>query len=86
MRSEETRLGGRVDAQVVLGLDDHAPARPDQTRAGQGKVLRERQLLGRARKVGDAGDDEGPLGWEIYMSAPRPFLPTWDFFIVDEPS
>ena len=53
--------GGR-NAQVVLGLDDHAPARPDEAGAGQGEVLGEGELLGRAGEVGDAGEDEGPLG------------------------
>lgn len=51
----------RKDVQVVLGLDNQAPARPDETRAGQGKVLRKRQLLDGAGKVGDAGNDERPL-------------------------
>lgn len=51
----------RGDAQIVLGLDNQAPPRPDQARRGQRRVLCERELLGGARKVGDAGEDEGPF-------------------------
>lgn len=47
--------------QVVLGLDDEAPARPDEAGSRQGAVLLQRELLGRATEVGDAGEDEGPL-------------------------
>lgn len=47
--------------QVVLGLDDEAPAGPNEARGRQRGVLRQRELLGRAGKVGDTGEDEGPL-------------------------
>lgn len=47
--------------KVVLGLDDEAPAGPDEAGGGQGAVLGEGELLGGAGKVGDAGEDEGPL-------------------------
>lgn len=63
----ERQSGSRVreercrHVQVVLGLDDEAPARPDEAGAGEGKVLRDRQLLGGTGKVGDAGEDERPL-------------------------
>lgn len=37
---DEQRGGRQVrDLQVVLGLDDEAPAGPDDAGAGQGKVL-----------------------------------------------
>lgn len=57
--AEEEVDGGE---QVVLGLDDEAPARPDEAGGGQGAVLLQRELLGGATEVGDAGEDEGPLG------------------------
>ena len=47
--------------QVVLGGDDHAPASPDAASGHQGTVLSEGELLGRAAKVGDTGDDKSPL-------------------------
>lgn len=47
--------------QVVLGLDDQAPAGPDDTGGRQGGVLGEGKLLGGTGKVGDAGEDESPL-------------------------
>lgn len=56
--AEEEVDGGE---QVVLGLDDEAPARPDEARGRQGAVLLQGELLGRATEVGDAGEDEGPL-------------------------
>lgn len=56
--AEEEVDGGE---QVVLGLDDEAPAGPDDTRGRQGAVLLQGELLGRASEVGDTGDDEGPL-------------------------
>lgn len=56
--SEEEVDGGE---EVVLGLDDEAPASPDDAGAGQGKVLGEGELLGGTSKVGDAGEDESPL-------------------------
>lgn len=56
--AEEEVDGGE---QVVLGLDDEAPARPDEARSRQGAVLLQRELLGRATEVRDAGEDEGPL-------------------------
>ena len=48
-------------AQDVLGLDDQSPPGPDRARGRQGGILRQGELLGRARKVGDASDDDGPL-------------------------
>lgn len=56
--AEEEVDGGE---QVVLGLDDEAPARPDEAGGGQGSVLLQRELLGRAAEVGYAGEDESPL-------------------------
>lgn len=47
--------------QVVLGLDDQAPAGPDDTGGRQGGVLGEGELLGGTGKVGDTGEDESPL-------------------------
>lgn len=57
--AEEEVDGGE---EVVLGGDDEAPAGPDQAGGGQGAVLLEGELLGGAGEVGDAGEDEGPLG------------------------
>lgn len=56
-------LGDADDAQeevdggeeVVLRGDDEAPPGPDDARGGQGAILRQRELLGRAGKVGHAG-------------------------------
>lgn len=59
--AEEEVDGGE---QVVLGLDDEAPARPDDAGSGQGAVLLQRELLGRAAEVGYAGEDDGPLQGE----------------------
>lgn len=56
-----------MDVQVVLGLDDEAPAGPDETGAGEGKVLRQGELLDGAGKVGDASDDEAPLSKGQYV-------------------
>lgn len=56
--AEEEVDGGE---QVVLGLDDEAPAGPDETRGGQGAVLLQGELLGGAGEVGDTGEDKGPL-------------------------
>lgn len=56
--AEEEVDGGE---QVVLGLDDKTPAGPDEAGGGQGAVLLQGELLGRAGEVGDAGEDEGPL-------------------------
>ena len=53
--------GRRENAQVVLRLDDQAPAGPDETGGSQGAVLGEGELLGRARKVGDTCEDETPF-------------------------
>ena len=47
--------------QIVLRLDDETPAGPYKTRAGEGKVLGQGEPLGGTSKVGDAGDDDGPL-------------------------
>ena len=55
------RAGQGKDAQIVLGLDNQAPPGPDDAGSGQGGVLGQRELLGGAAKVGDAGDDETPF-------------------------
>lgn len=47
--------------EVVLGLDDEAPAGPDEAGGGQGGVLGEGEFLGGTGKVGDTGEDESPL-------------------------
>lgn len=47
--------------QVVLGLDDEAPASPDNTGAGQGKVLGEGEVLDGTSEIGDTGEDKSPL-------------------------
>jgi hypothetical protein len=47
--------------QHVLGLDDEAPAGPDDTRAGEGEVLGKGELLGGTGEVGDTGEDKSPL-------------------------
>lgn len=64
--AEEEVDGGQ---QVVLGLDDEAPAGPDEAGGGQGTVLGEGEFLGGAGEVGDAGEDEGPLLVFICASA-----------------
>lgn len=56
--TEEEVDGGQ---EVVLGLDDEAPAGPDDAGGRQGGVLREGELLGGAGKVGDTGEDKSPL-------------------------
>lgn len=56
--AEEEVDGGQ---EVVLGLDDEAPAGPDEARGRQGAVLGEGEFLGGAGKVGDSGEDERPL-------------------------
>jgi hypothetical protein len=56
--TEEEVDGGE---EVVLGLDDEAPAGPDEAGGRQGAVLLQGELLGGAGEVGDAGEDEGPL-------------------------
>jgi hypothetical protein len=48
-------------SQIVLGLDDEAPAGPDDTGRGQSKVLGDGELLYGTGEVRDAGEDEGPL-------------------------
>jgi hypothetical protein len=55
---EEEVDGGQ---EHVLGLDDEAPAGPDDTRAGEGEVLGEGELLGGTGEVGDTGEDKTPL-------------------------
>jgi hypothetical protein len=40
--AEEQEVDG--SQEHVAGLDDEAPASPDQTGAGQGRVLREREV------------------------------------------
>jgi hypothetical protein len=47
--------------QVVLRLDNEAPASPDDTGAGQGEVLSEGELLGGTSEIGDTGKDKSPL-------------------------
>jgi hypothetical protein len=47
--------------QVVLGLDDEAPASPDNTGARQGEVLGEGEVLDGTSEVGDTGKDKSPL-------------------------
>jgi hypothetical protein len=47
--------------QVVLGLDDEAPAGPDNTGTGQGEVLSEGEVLDGTSEVGDTGEDKSPL-------------------------
>lgn len=47
--------------QHVLGLNDKAPARPDQTGAHEREVLRKGQLLSRSSKVGNTRQDKSPL-------------------------
>lgn len=56
---EYRRLGRSL--QHVLGGDDEAPSRPDETGAHQGEVLRKGQLLGGTGQIGDACQDESPL-------------------------
>jgi len=56
--AEEEVHGGE---EVVLRGDDEAPPGPDEAGGGQSAVLSERELLGRAGKVGHAGQDEGPF-------------------------
>lgn len=50
-----------MDIQVVLGLDDEAPASPDNTGAGQGQVLGEGEVLNGTSEIGDTGEDKSPL-------------------------
>lgn len=52
------REGARAASQVVLGGDDHAPSRPDETGGGQGQVLSDGELLDGTSEVGDTGNDE----------------------------
>lgn len=64
---------GQESVQVVLGLDDQAPSGPDETGAGQGKVLGEGELLDGSREVGDTGKDESPLLKELVKPFPHWF-------------
>lgn len=47
--------------EVVLRGDDEAPARPDGAGGGEGGVLGQGELVGRAGEVTDSGEDEGPF-------------------------
>jgi hypothetical protein len=47
--------------EQVSGLDDEAPSSPDQSRAHEGGVLREGELIGGTGEVGGTGKDETPL-------------------------
>jgi hypothetical protein len=47
--------------EQVAGLDDEAPASPDQAGGGQSGVLREREVLCGTGEIGGAGEDETPL-------------------------
>lgn len=51
----------KSDLQVVLGGNNEAPSRPDQTGSSEGTVLGEGQLLGGTGKVRDTSEDERPL-------------------------
>ena len=75
-KGDDRTKEGKGDAQVVLGLDDQAPAGPDETSGSQGTVLGERELLGRARKVGDTCEDEAPF----HDRGPVVFKWTWISF------
>lgn len=48
-------------ARIVFGLDDQAPAGPDQTRGGQRHILVHRKILDGAVEVADARDHYAPL-------------------------
>lgn len=48
-------------SQHVLGLDDEAPTRPDQTGAHEGEVLRKGQLLSGSSEIGNTCQDKSPL-------------------------
>lgn len=47
--------------QHVLGPDDEAPTRPDQTGAHKREVLRKGQLLSRSSEIGNTRQDKSPL-------------------------
>lgn len=64
--------------QVVLGGDDHAPTSPDAASGHQGTVLSEGELLGRAAKIGDTGDDKSPL-----VESVRQYVSIVWYFIAD---
>lgn len=55
-----------MNSQKVLRFDNEAPTGPYRAGACKGDVLRKGEVLGRARKVTDTGEDKCPLG---YMSA-----------------
>lgn len=58
MSRKTGREGAWAASQVVLGGDDHAPSRPDETGGGQGQVLGDGELLDGTSEVGDTGNDE----------------------------
>ncbi len=68
--------------QIVLRLDNQAPPGPDETSAGQGDVLREREVLGRAGKVSNAGDDKRPL----HNGSPRDPVLSADLVLGTQPA
>lgn len=57
--AEEEEVDG--GEEQVTGLDDEAPASPDQTGGGQGGVLGEGEVLCGTSEVGGTGEDETPL-------------------------
>lgn len=54
--------------QHVLGLNDKAPARPDQTGAHEREVLRKGQLLSRTGEIGNTRQDKSPLSEDPEVS------------------
>ena len=60
---DHTRISrtSRVNVQKVSGLNDEAPAGPDQTSSHEGTVLRERKRFDGTSEVGSTGKNETPL-------------------------
>lgn len=53
------------DIQHVLGGDDETPSSPYRAGCDESEVLRQGELFGGTRKVGNTRDDEGPLLYRI---------------------
>jgi hypothetical protein len=66
------------NVQNVSRLNDQAPSSPDHTRASEGKVLGEGELLCWTVEIGDTCEDDTPLHPDICQ---RPSL-IWEFALM----
>ena len=64
--AEEQEVDG--GEEEVAGLDDEAPAGPDQACGHKSGILREGELVGGAGEVGGAREDETPLCWRTTLA------------------